>query len=559
MRRSCIISLIATVLGIFPAWSQNALPPSVRLIPADGGGYTLAVDDAFPSTDFAVTSSTLSRFDVPAAAAHGANEVELTATIRYRFGPVGGQALTPFQVLFPVAPIARFARVKISVNVLCETAPCPSWFSGSPYTIYLEIRDPEPPRLEVQPAAPLSTDPMRVTMRWYYTGYYISRITHELEGRLIRVRQDLVYVGPQESMSQASEGQVTHDIAPIPAGSYQLEWHQTVSGQDEAIVAAMPLTVVSNGPCISCTLPRLGIERTNLAFDAFPPGVMAGFETITVAPQAVPTGIDPTPPPPPVTLERIWVNNLDFVTAHDCPMKPATLAVGSTCTLTVYYNGTLHGANAGTLFVRYSDFAGLHTASVPMSGRTLAGRGTNSLPLPLAPDTAVEYYAPALDHYFFTSALAEQQFIDSGNAGGWRRTGVTFPIGGPTDVCRFYGDRSGPNSHFYTGNAAECAQLRQLDAATPLGTPAWRYEGIALTAEVPAPDATQPGARPYCHEENSRMPVYRLYNDGFDKRIDSNHRHVPARGTFPAGKSGEDLVRDMMGAGWIYEGNALCN
>jgi hypothetical protein len=192
-------------------------------------------------------------------------------------------------------------------------------------------------------------------------------------------------------------------------------------------------------------------------------------------------------------------------------------------------------------------------------GRTLAARSANFVPRPLTPDTAIEYYAPALDHYFFTSAPAEQQLVDAGAAGDWRRTGVTFPVGGPTDVCRFYGDRSGPNSHFYTGNAAECQALRALDAATPPGKPAWRYEGIALKAEVPTAVDAQPGSRTYCVEEDGRAPVYRLYNDGADRHIDSNHRHVPARGTFPAGKTGEDIVRDMMGQGWIYEGNALCN
>lgn len=561
MRRSCFIAFVLAALAVPTAFADDTTPTIVTAPdnPSETDDVALVVRGFFPSTDYAVTSSSISRFDVPAAASHGANEVEFTATLRYRYGPLGGQALTPYEVRFPVGRFPRFTRIKVVLSILCDALPCAPWFAGTPYTSYVYVRNPEPPRLEVQPAAPLSTDPVRLTMRWYYTNYFLSRTSHEIEGRLIRVRQDVVYVGPGESANPVSEAQVTHDLGAIPAGSYQLEWHQTVSGQSETIVAAMPLTVAFNGFCTACATTRLAIETTSLAFDSFPLGAKAGPQTITVAPQGVPLGITPTPPPPPVTLERLWVNNLDFLTTHDCPLKPATLAVGSACTVTVSYNGTLHGANTGTLFVRYSDFAGLHTASVPLSGRTLGARSINFIPRPVTPDTAIEYYAPALDHYFFTSTPAEQQMVDAGAAGDWRRTGVSFPVGGPADVCRFHGDRSGPNSHFYTGNTAECQGLRALDLATPPGTRAWRYEGIALRAEVPAAITVSPDARPYCSEENSRSPIYRLYNDGFDKGVDSNHRHVPSRGTFPAGKSGEDIVRDMQAAGWIYEGNALCN
>jgi len=242
-----------------------------------------------------------------------------------------------------------------------------------------------------------------------------------------------------------------------------------------------------------------------------------------------------------------------------------SLAVGSTCTLTVYYNGTLLGSNTGTLYVRYSNqFGGSQLASVPLSGRTLGARHVSLASRPVTPDTAVEYYAPSLKHYFFTPSPQEQALIDAGTAGAWERTGVTFPLGGPINVCRFYGDPAGPNSHFYTASEAECQMLRDLDFATPRGTPAWRYEGIGAKAEAPAAithidPPPPPPSRPWCHDEDSRAPIYRLYNDGFDKGIDSNHRHVPSRGTLPAGKTGEDIVRDMMSQGWIYEGNAFCN
>ena len=564
MRRILIAALLAAGFAACSAFAQDATPSVVSSPenPSESDDVTLVVRGFFPSTDYAVTGSEISRYDVPAAAAHGANEVEITATVRYRFGPIGGQALTPYEARIPVGRFPRFTRIKVSVAVLCTAVPCSPYFSGTPYgPYYVYVRNPEPPRLEVQPATPLSSDPVRVTMRWYHTKYHASRISHEIEGRLIRIRHDVVYVGPDESANQVSEAQVTHDLGKLPPGSMQLEWHQTVSGQNETIVAAMPLNVGLNGQCTTCSTERLSIESTSLAFDGFPLGVLAGPQTLAVTLRAIPTGISPPPPQPPVTLERIWVNNLDFVTTHDCPVKPAALEFGRTCTITVYYNGTLRGANSGTLFVSYSEVInlGVRNATVPLVGRTIASRGINFIPPPTTPDTAVEYYAPALDHYFFTSAPVEQQFIDDGMAGAWQRTGHTFPIGGPTDVCRFYGDRSGPSSHFYTGNATECAQLRALDTATPLGTPAWRYEGIALKAEVPGVDTSRPGTRPYCVDQNSRFPIYRVYNDGFARGIDSNHRHIAGRGTLPGGRAAEDIVREMLGQGWIYEGNALCN
>ena len=565
MRRPVIAAAFVAGFLALRAFAQDATPgvSTSPANPSETDDVTLVVSGFFPSTDYAVSSTVLSnRFTFDPATMHGATEFEFLVTIRYVHGTAGGQALTPYEARFSLGRFPRFARIKASIAFVPENSsvPASTWFSSQAYVAYVYVRNPEPPRLETQPAAPLSTDPVRVTMRWYYTKYYVSRVSSEIEGRLIRIRQDVSYVGPDDSAKQTSEGQVTHDLGTLSPGTYQLEWHQTVSGENETIVAAIPLTVSANGgTCTACGTQRLSIETTSLAFDGFPLGALAGPQTITVAPRGVPLGISPPPPPPPVTFERIWVNNLDFMASHDCPAKPATLAVGSTCTITVHYDGTLRGANTGTLFVRYSDILGAHSASVPLSARTIASRVVHFIPQPITPDTVVEYYAPTLDHYFFTASPAEQQFVDQVGAGAWQRTGHVFPIGGPTDVCRFYGDRSGPNSHFHTGNASECAQLRQLDAATPLGTPAWRYEGIALKAEVPTLPPFSDGVRPYCIDQDGRFPIYRLYNDGAARGIDSNHRHVAARGTLPGGRAAEDIVRDMMGAGWIYEGNALCN
>ena len=84
-----------------------------------------------------------------------------------------------------------------------------------------------------------------------------------------------------------------------------------------------------------------------------------------------------------------------------------------------------------------------------------------------APATSVhviEFYNTNLDNYFITADSSEAAAIDGGSAGpGWSRTGNTFKSGGSTSVCRFYGSQSpGPNSHFYTVDADECASLKQL-------------------------------------------------------------------------------------------------
>lgn len=127
---------------------------------------------------------------------------------------------------------------------------------------------------------------------------------------------------------------------------------------------------------------------------------------------------------------------------------------------------------------------------------------------------AVEYFHPGLGHYFMTANPAEMGFVDSGGAGaGWARTGGRFSVWtSPADapdlapVCRFYGTPGiGPNSHFYTADAAECAATK--------ADRGWQYEGIAFYAALPRDGACAPGT----------TPVYRSYNNGWT-RNDSNHR-----------------------------------
>lgn len=173
----------------------------------------------------------------------------------------------------------------------------------------------------------------------------------------------------------------------------------------------------------------------------------------------------------------------------------------------------------------------------------IAGGGDDVLrvdymaPLPPGGDEriAVEYYNPALAHYFFTAEPAEAAMLDAGLlVPGWHRTGYAFKVlaaGAPAGLsaCRFFGTPPlGPNSHFFTIDAAECAKVG--------GNPLWTFEGLAFNAQAPVAEACPP----------DRVPVIRLYNDGMGGQ--ANHRFTTSLSEMAA----------MRGGGWIIEGAVFC-
>jgi glucose/arabinose dehydrogenase len=152
---------------------------------------------------------------------------------------------------------------------------------------------------------------------------------------------------------------------------------------------------------------------------------------------------------------------------------------------------------------------------------------------PLA--AVVEFFNSSLNHYFMTASPAEMAGIDAGAAGpGWSRTGRGFNAfaagaAGGVPVCRFYGTPGrGPNSHFFTADAAECAAVK--------GDPGWTFEGYAFSV--------LPAANAGC--ERGR-PVYRAYNGRFPQN-DSNHRYAVDR----------DVYNQMVALGWQGEGVVMC-
>jgi serine protease len=173
------------------------------------------------------------------------------------------------------------------------------------------------------------------------------------------------------------------------------------------------------------------------------------------------------------------------------------------------------------------------------NGRGLFLRLKGETAPPTPAQSVIEFFNTMLGHYFITADASEASAIDQGSVGpGWQRTGKGFlawtAASGVPDaslpVCRFYGTLGrGPNSHFYTVNANECAIVKN--------DPGWTYEGIAFYAFLPASEKC-PGAL---------QPVYRAYNNRFAQN-DSNHRYAVDLST----------LQSLVTQGWTIEGAVFC-
>jgi predicted dienelactone hydrolase len=152
----------------------------------------------------------------------------------------------------------------------------------------------------------------------------------------------------------------------------------------------------------------------------------------------------------------------------------------------------------------------------------------------------LEFYNTTLGHYFMAAGAGEIAGIQAGAAGpGWELTGESFkawltmpaPQFAAVPVCRFYGaPAGGPNSHFFTAEADECAQVKANGG--------WFYEGTGFY--IQPVDAS--GNCPLGY-----LAVERAYNNGFP-RNDSNHRF----------STSDSTMRSMASQGWAVEGNVMC-
>ncbi len=148
--------------------------------------------------------------------------------------------------------------------------------------------------------------------------------------------------------------------------------------------------------------------------------------------------------------------------------------------------------------------------------------------------TAIEFYNAGLRHYFITASADEAATLDAGTSiKGWVRTGGQFsvftePAPGLSAVCRFFGTPGkGINSHFYTADADECANVKTL--------PAWTFENVSFY--IPLPVNGRCGGN---------YPVYRSFYS--DNIADANHRFTV------------DLTAHvrMTRRGDVLEGVAMC-
>lgn len=239
-----------------------------------------------------------------------------------------------------------------------------------------------------------------------------------------------------------------------------------------------------------------------------------------------------TSPLVPSALVLNGVDPYDFrgeSSATDCGIGRA-IAAGGACTLHLYFKPLVAGPRQATLVVDAPQLAAL-------AFLTLQGDG---VPAPgVAPTIdVVEFHNRADGQYFITADDGEIALLDAGGLGpDWSRTGMVFRAW-PLDtqeadampVCRFFGTPGlGPNSHFYSAYANECAIVR-TDAH-------WIEEAATFRARLPSAGVCGAGD----------VTVERLWLAG-DRVTASRHRYVTDRATADA----------MRAAGWVPEGPVFC-
>jgi hypothetical protein len=314
-------------------------------------------------------------------------------------------------------------------------------------------------------------------------------------------------------------------------GSVQyIALHESVGQNGENLLAGHAVTVTGHGFTHTFTfpadLPGTGTagRRVLLATRAFP--VATAAKLVYGYPGYPPPG-DPPPPPSPPPPPAAASGAPDYVLPDRfLPTDGAT----------VDYAGVDH--------VTY--------AALPVDGDTALSRDGTPQPavatnfagvataLHAAPVAAIEFYQPALDHYFISTSAPDIDALDSGRFAGWLRTGKSFRVypsqaaaaGGANPVCRFYIPPEHGDSHFFSASPAECADVLARSGNDP------NYSGFVEETDhaffVALPDTTS-GACPA-----GTIPVYRL----FDNRVDANHRYT----TDPAVRA------EMVARGYVAEG-----
>ncbi len=159
---------------------------------------------------------------------------------------------------------------------------------------------------------------------------------------------------------------------------------------------------------------------------------------------------------------------------------------------------------------------------------------------------AIDFYNRRLDHFFVSADVSEIATLNRDPATGWQWAGGGFnvhPAGSSAvntvPVCRFYGlPEAGPDSHFISANAAECASLESAGGAK------WVLESREVfRVELPDPVTGE------CAVGRSAR-VFRLWNG----RADSNHHFTTSKALRDRFVAASGYVAE----GWGQHGVAMC-
>lgn len=218
-------------------------------------------------------------------------------------------------------------------------------------------------------------------------------------------------------------------------------------------------------------------------------------------------------------------------------------------------SGTLVDAHAFEVTLTDADFARAGRNALVLGTSLTAGCNvlSDEVAIDVLPAVAAqlvtvhEFYNASLDRYFRTASDAEAAAIRANPATGEADTGQAFKAwsgiaypSGARPVFRFYGSITpGPNSHFFTVDVNEARALQRAELDTPASVKRWNYEELSFAVR-PAEDGGCGGDAP--------VRIYRVYNNGFARGKDSNHRLL----------TDFALYTQMTGQGWIGEGVVMC-
>ena len=304
-----------------------------------------------------------------------------------------------------------------------------------------------------------------------------------------------------------------------------------------ALLAHVGSAVADAPPVTQVTITQSGASIQEVDFGMIPNGASSPTQLVTLTNSTngilygfnwhvVGTSCATFDVVPPLCLKEA----ASYQATGDCPED---FYPDDSCTLSIVFQPVTTGKLLAMLNLNGN-------GTIPRTGAFLVGAGTPLTPYTPGTVPVVEYYAPVLDHYFYTVTPEEMTVLDTGIIPGWKRTGFFFwaypsdgsAPAGTQSVCRFYGrPEAGLNSHFYSVSADEC---RAVARNWPL---AWLLESSDYFRGY------QPLSIGACPNAPSQF-VYRLYNN----RADANHRLTTSY-----------LIQQFMEyyRGWIPEGNGI--